>query len=457
MTFTSNAEVRAGGRRRGERGQTILLVAISIVTLLAMAALAIDVVSLYVARTEVQRAADAAALAGAKAIADSGVTTLQSGDPNLGAAVTLATDMATKAILAIVQATPLPVNLVAGGSPVQVAGFPLFNFNLNSNPTVTVKLQQANLPTFFARVFGTRSSIATATAMAEAYNPANLANFTPILTGCVKPWLMANSDPFNAGAPFVTLASGQVENPAPIGEQFYLSSACTGNTNDCFGLDNPPSSNRILPAGPRYVQFVPLQVTTNAGDVCPSSTASPCGGGNNPTYKQAEECCSVTPYTCGGTVSNANWDQTLNPEYQNTNSDLDQGAECLIHTSGSGLGNQDTLDWSTAPFPSGPPKITAGSGPQAGNNVSTSSSIVTVPIIDTSAAIPTLPPRNVTIVGFLQAFVNEADDLGVARHHGDISVTVMNVIGCSQTPNGSSPVIGGNGASPIPVRLISPQ
>jgi len=70
-------------RRRGERGQTIVLVAISIVSLLAMAALAIDVVTLYVARTEIQRAADAAALAGAKGIADSGITTLPTSDLNL--------------------------------------------------------------------------------------------------------------------------------------------------------------------------------------------------------------------------------------------------------------------------------------------------------------------------------------------------------------------------------------
>jgi len=64
-----------------ERGQTIALVALTIVTLLAMAALAIDVVTLYVAKGEVQRAADAAALAAdaaalvaAKAFVDSGVT-----------------------------------------------------------------------------------------------------------------------------------------------------------------------------------------------------------------------------------------------------------------------------------------------------------------------------------------------------------------------------------------------
>ena len=54
-------------QRRQERGQTILLVAISLVSLLAMAALAIDVVTLYVASSQIQRAADAAALAGAKA------------------------------------------------------------------------------------------------------------------------------------------------------------------------------------------------------------------------------------------------------------------------------------------------------------------------------------------------------------------------------------------------------
>ena len=65
-------------QRHRERGQTILLVAISLVALLAMAALAIDVVTLYVASSQIQRATDAAALAGAKAIADSGFTSLPS-------------------------------------------------------------------------------------------------------------------------------------------------------------------------------------------------------------------------------------------------------------------------------------------------------------------------------------------------------------------------------------------
>src|SRR2546430_3544214 len=80
-----------------ERGQTIALVALTIVTLLAMAALAIDVVTLYVAKGEVQRAADAAALVAAKGFVDSGVTS----DPANTSLQTLAENMATAGINAI--------------------------------------------------------------------------------------------------------------------------------------------------------------------------------------------------------------------------------------------------------------------------------------------------------------------------------------------------------------------
>ena len=74
-----------------EKGQTILLVAISLISLLAMAALAIDIVTLYSARSEIQRAADAAALAGAKAIADSGIHHASPvTDPNFTTVKTLA-------------------------------------------------------------------------------------------------------------------------------------------------------------------------------------------------------------------------------------------------------------------------------------------------------------------------------------------------------------------------------
>ena len=47
-------------QRKNERGVTIVLVAISLIALLGLAALAIDIATLYVAHGEAQRAADAA-------------------------------------------------------------------------------------------------------------------------------------------------------------------------------------------------------------------------------------------------------------------------------------------------------------------------------------------------------------------------------------------------------------
>ena len=114
----------ASRRREQERGQTIILVAIGLVSLLAMAALAIDVVTLYAARSETQRAADAAALVAAKAIADSGFTTLSSTDPHLvdGSAQALAQTMATSAINAMLTANNPPINRVAGMQPTEWGG-----------------------------------------------------------------------------------------------------------------------------------------------------------------------------------------------------------------------------------------------------------------------------------------------------------------------------------------------
>src|SRR5712671_6336594 len=60
-----------------EAGVTILLVAAALVAIMAMAALSIDIVTLYLANAEAQRSADAAALAAARILSISGMT----GDP----------------------------------------------------------------------------------------------------------------------------------------------------------------------------------------------------------------------------------------------------------------------------------------------------------------------------------------------------------------------------------------
>src|SRR6478672_3382016 len=200
-------------RRSGERGQTIILVAVSLVTLLAMAALAIDVVTLYVARSEMQRAADAAALAGAKAFVDSGITSLATTDPNYAGVQNLAQVMANAAINSIV-----PQNRIAGTAPVLV-GAPAFDFTRPGNPQVTVTLQRTDLPTYFARIWGSRLATVTASAVAEAYNPGGVlaAGYAPIAPKCVKPLLVANRDPAS-GKTFVDPTFGNPVATNVIGE-----------------------------------------------------------------------------------------------------------------------------------------------------------------------------------------------------------------------------------------------
>ncbi|MDI7274976.1 MAG: pilus assembly protein TadG-related protein, partial [Anaerolineae bacterium] len=62
-------EVPAAGRDLQERGQTLVLVAVMLVGLVSVLALVIDMGNVYSQRRFMQNAADAAALAGARALA----------------------------------------------------------------------------------------------------------------------------------------------------------------------------------------------------------------------------------------------------------------------------------------------------------------------------------------------------------------------------------------------------
>jgi hypothetical protein len=401
-----------------ERGQTIVLVAISLVALLAMAALAIDVVTLYVARGEAQRAADAAALAGAKAFVDSGVTT----DPGNFSLRTLAQTIANAYINGI-----LSQNKVAGVQPV-LTSVPLPDFSQDGNPKITVILQRTNLPLFFARIWGTSLATVTATATAEAYNPSNsqtiTGNLVPIAPKCVKPWLVPNKDPNRGGAAYITVSSGVVA-AGVVGEgPFTIKNGCPNGPLTC----GPPV---VLPPSPpsNGDYYLPAAVTANPANLCPS-----CAGVSN--YEQSIECCDFTPYSCGGAAANATVDTAM--AGNNQRQDTHQGVQCLING-----GAQDTLNATN--FPTGPMEITAGSGPHTGQLVTTSRSVVTIPIFDTASLDPAT--GQVTVVGFLQAFIGDANG------NGDIDITVLNVVGCGNNP-GSTPPVSGGGATPIPVRLI---
>jgi len=443
-------------QRPRERGQTIILVAISMVSLLAMAALAIDVVTLYVARSEIQRAADATALAGAKAIADSGFTTLPSTDSHYASAQTLAQAMAVKAVNSMV--TTASVNLVDGQLP-SLPSPPVFDFSTHPGSyQITVSLKASNLPTFFSKIWGASAPSVVASATAEAYNAANLSAITPISLRSVKPWLVANVDP-RTGNAFVDKATGIVEDNA------IQNNATIDLVPDCSGTASPCSLISPIPglvplATTPQVQYVPAVVSnpSNSSNVCPAANP-PCGGGT--PYENSVECADTSTYAgpACGLSADISWDNTINPGGPSGSSAA--GAECLIQAAGSGpydgVNNlQDTLD--PSPWPNNPMKITANSGLFSTKLVTTSSSIVTIPIIDRT----TFPPGGgaVTVVGYLQAFINQVDSGGGGGTGpppaGSINITVLNIAGCSPANNGANPVVGVSGTSPVPVRLITP-
>src|ERR1700722_2190053 len=167
-------------KQKRERGVVITLVAVFMLGVIAaMAALSLDVVSLYTARSEAQLTADAAALAGARVLANSGMTSSSSttvGDNAVDYAIAVATQVAASSMVG-------GRTLVPGASPCKTGqeicvNVPTGGANFVPNPQVTVQVQRTDLPTFFARIWGTTQVAVAASATAEAYNPSSLAGKT---------------------------------------------------------------------------------------------------------------------------------------------------------------------------------------------------------------------------------------------------------------------------------------
>lgn len=444
-------------RRHNECGQTIAIVAVSMVSFLAMAALAIDLTTLYVARGEIQRAADSAALAGAKAFVDSGVTS-NPGNAGLQAvAQQLANSYVAGAVLQ---------NNVSGSSP-QLVSSPALDFSLQGNPRITVNLQKTSLPVFFARIFGTTAASVSATATAEAYNAAysqnNTGAFLPSAPKCVKPFLVPNSypgsnpsNPPNPPIDFVDEQTGLVKQPSTfLGQTIDLTSACTGNGIGQGCVLTPPNSP------PAAGEYLPMLVS-GPHTYCPSDAAPGCGGGNKSDFEQSTECCDGTVFDfpqCGTSSTVATWDPTINPGHPK--GAAQNGLQCLIHTTSTGpTSQQDSLDPSNFLASTGAPQISPGTFSQARLNIApgtlmaTSDSIITVPLIHVPSSMPA--NHQVKIVGFLQLFVNYVGGPGSGGGGGppgDMNATILNVIGCGPSTASGAPVSGG-GISAIPVRLI---
>jgi len=448
--------------RDGERGVTLLIVAVAMVSMLAMVALAVDVITLYAARSEAQRAADSAALAAAKMLVDAGVT----GDPsNAGVqtaaqtvAIKVAQDVATQASIAARQVQAPDVNVSFPNT-----GTPAFGIN----PTVSVIVNRPNLPTLFSRIWSRAALSVSASATAEAFNPSNSSSVTgaagtPVISRCVKPFLLPNCDPGAAGAAcggtaatFFDPATGAITRPGQhpagiIGDTFTVQSSCTAPGPGC------------TPAAPTAGSYYPaLMPVAASGNACPST----CGGGGT-AFESDIECCNPSPLTCGTTATppSASYqlqlDNTVFPE--GGGGPAQTGVQCLIHeTPGNG---QDLLNGSTGIglTPPGaalnyPLQIQVGNNHplegtptlSTGDYVTTSDSLVTVPVYDATGGV--IPNSPVNIIGFLQVFIDHAAP-GGGPNAGHFRVTIVNVSGCGSGATGP-PVYTGT-SSAVPVRLI---
>ncbi len=477
--------------RHRELGITIALVALAMVAIIGMAVLSIDLVTLYLAREEAQRSADAAALAAARVLAISGIT----GDPDNstthwgaicgpnGVAKQAAQALAAENTVGSQTAPTVTVTYSAGtDGTVGTATSDCTTLTTSAfgvNPMVTVQLTQAGLPNFFSRFWGASPNSVTVSATAEAFNPSGSAGgnettgtITPVQPRCVKPWVIPNLDPRDPAHPgcttncvgFVDRISGAIQRPGIslngtgsagiIGETFWQVPDCVhGNPNYCQLL-TPPSPQANYPVsgfnpGPFNLLGLPGQVGT-------SVTALPSCSSGDPYEDAIEGCDSPANYQCG--VPNANAvDLTKHNPGVNSNTNA---VECLIHqtdatnlTTSSG---QDYLSQTPLGSPSSYPfEILAGSSNPlgatfAGTPITSSNSIVSIPIYD-QIATPTIASNavtNLTFIGFLQVFINAVDA------NGNRLMTVLNVSGCG---NGTNPT--GNpvsGSSPVPVRLITP-
>src|ERR1039458_6697160 len=372
-----------GPSRRQERGVTMVLVAIAMVAIIAMAALSIDVITLYLAREEAQRSADAAALAAARVISLSGITGTVDPDNDTSSwkQICGSSGIATQTAQAVGMqnsvggiAATVTVTYSAGGSgpTSDCSGLPAA---FAVNPMVTAKVTSASLPTFFSRIWGRTGNTVSATATAEAFNPSNSDSNTnggprgavpPVQPRCVKPWIVPNVDPlYPSGCggfgrlcrPFVSLRDGSIQHHGinrvgsggVIGETFNLFADCASGTSCTMPTTPQPQANIRFWSAPN-----PLPPTPNLqylpGEAPSSSTAVPsCGSGS--LYEAAVAGCDQsTAYQCGVPSSEAtpanSIDLRENPG--RSGGDTATGIECLINQSlgGSGQGLLDASPFS---------------------------------------------------------------------------------------------------------------
>jgi Flp pilus assembly protein TadG len=185
-------------RIRSAHGQATVLTVIFLIVLVGMAALVLDVGSWYRAKRAAQSTADAAALAGAQAL------------PDTGQAKTLAQQYAAK----------------NGGLG---AGTITFSSKITANDTITVSVKQT-APGFFAKAFGFKTVNIGASAQARSEAVSQARYVAPITVYYKHPLLNCkNGNPITCNPTYgvsTTIGLEDIHEPG------------SGNASAAFGLIN---------------------------------------------------------------------------------------------------------------------------------------------------------------------------------------------------------------------------
>ena len=416
--------------RFSQSGSSLFIVASAMLALIGLCGLAIDLVSFYTGKSEAQRAADAGALAGATVFASTGCTSSGAGagtDCLNGTITTIATQQATT--------VATDANNKVGGQAATIPP-PVFTRGDGNTPThdplITVTAN-ATMPTFFMKIFGIASVNISATATAEAYNPAGSTSGPPLCTSCLKPFLLPNCDP-NHLAPATA-------NP---------SCAAGGNENYFVKPDKTVANPGPYPAG---VIGETWQLHTNQVSSHWYEIAFDCSQSAN-AFVDALQQCDTNVFNCGSTLCALDGNK-VGPNNHGV-------CRLITYDPNCNKQNSTSIDSLTVNAGSTPPyTITAGSGNPffpAGSTITQSASVVSVPLFDGHDI--GSGNATVTVVGYMKVFIQS-----IAHSGKDdiIQAVILDVTSCgsggggcgtSGGGSGSGGTVSGGGASFVPVRLV---
>lgn len=443
------------GRSCNEDGVTLLIMAAAMVILLGMCALAIDLVAAYLGRVQCQRAADAAALAGASEFLSEGCTSTggcSSKGPQEALATTQAVAVAGK-------------NYVMGLAPTASTIATAFSYPSPEEPQITVTVYRDAthgdaLPTFFAKIFGINFVNISASATAEAYNPSG--GSIPVGSSCIKPFLVPNCDPNH---PVVSTDSEANQN-CPCGGTGVSNGDCPSGYAAGYDMSYyvDPTSGDIVHPGVCVIDPTTGACTTTSGDVgapwALHDNAAPSqwytiafSTQSGEAYRTYITECAPQTLACNASLNTLNG-KKVGP--------TDQGIDDLIHASSDGMGQgQDQMCSPSWADPSGsyctqlPFPITGGLNNPYNLASQTfyggpSDSIADVVLYN---GVPLSPGGStVTVQGFMTLFIQ---DVVHSATDDTVNAVVMQVGGCGGASGGSgSTPIASLGGSFIPIRLI---